>query len=324
MVIAAIITALMVPGLSAQAKPNPQQLKKAYSKAYTAKRFNLADTDGDGVVSRAEAGAEARPVEKKYFGSKRFNMADRNKDGVLTLEEAAAQKRLEKRIYRFVKKHPRTFKKMLKAMAKNPKVARRIGALSRKDPQLAKALARASLKNPQVTSKVVRWMVQHPVLAKKLITKAHQHPRVAKKLARRLAQDIFVKCYLAAPRYKPSAKFKTWLFRIARNHCLNEVRRQDYRYRVEPLQGVQEPDMVLTPEQLARARALEAEVQRVMGDLPESQRTALLLSRFQAMSYADIAQTMETSVSAVKSLLNRAKGTLLRRLSGHLETCHEV
>lgn len=143
-------------------------------------------------------------------------------------------------------------------------------------------------------------------------------------VAEELAQDIFVKCYLAAPRYKPSAKFKTWLYRIARNHCLNEVRRQDYRYRVEPLQGVKEPDVALTPEQQARARALEAEVQRVMGDLPESQRTALLLSRFQAMSYADIAQTMETSVSAVKSLLNRAKGTLLRRLSGHLETCHEV
>ena len=145
-----------------------------------------------------------------------------------------------------------------------------------------------------------------------------------KETAEELAQDIFVKCYTAAPGYRVTARFSTWLFRIARNHCLNEVRRQDYRYRTEPLEGTVEPVSSSSPEQQAQANALQRVLLEVMATLPESQRAAMLLSRQQSMSYEEIAETMETSVSAVKSLLNRAKTTLTSRLAGYAEESNEL
>ena len=145
-----------------------------------------------------------------------------------------------------------------------------------------------------------------------------------REVAEELAQEIFVKCYMAAPDYQVRARFSTWLFRIARNHCLNEVRRQDYRYHTEPLDGPEPAGGAASPEQLAQAYALREALLQTMARLPESQRTALLLSRQQGMPYDQIAETMETSVSAVKSLLNRAKSTLTRQLAGYLENRHEV
>lgn len=139
-----------------------------------------------------------------------------------------------------------------------------------------------------------------------------------REVAEELAQEIFVKCYMAAPRYQPSAKFSTWLFRIARNHCLNEVRRQDYSYRTEQVEESAIAAQHDDPEQQAQARAMQRAVEQALAQLPESQRSALVLSRFCAMSYEEISETMETSVSAVKSLLNRAKGTMIKHLSSFL------
>ena len=143
-------------------------------------------------------------------------------------------------------------------------------------------------------------------------------------VAEELAQDIFVKCYTAAPRYEASARFSTWLFRIARNHCLNEVRRQDYRYRTEPLDGAPVVASGSSPEQQAQASDLQRALLEVMAALPETQRAALLLSRQHGMSYDEIAATMETSVGAVKSLLNRAKVTLTRQMAKYRENNDEV
>ena len=143
-------------------------------------------------------------------------------------------------------------------------------------------------------------------------------------VAEELSQEIFVKCYLAAPRYRPRAKFTTWLYRITRNHCLNEVRRQDYRYRTDPLEGGPEPARKTSPEDLTRARLLQAAVNRALGDLPEKQRTALVLSRHHNMSYQEISATLGVSLSAVKSLLNRAKASLTDGLSGFLEDGDEL
>jgi RNA polymerase sigma-70 factor (ECF subfamily) len=143
-------------------------------------------------------------------------------------------------------------------------------------------------------------------------------------VAEELAQEIFVKCYLARSSYQPTAKFKTWLFRIARNHCLNELRRQDYRRPPQPLDEAQQPSSQLTPEAELESRALERAVEQALAALPESQRTALLLSRTQAMSYDEIAAAMGTSVSAVKSLLHRAKQTLVERLGEVAEGHHDA
>lgn len=138
-------------------------------------------------------------------------------------------------------------------------------------------------------------------------------------VAEELAQEIFVKCYIARDTYRPTARFATWLFRIARNHCLNEVRRQDYRHRTEPLSEARPLDGGASPEAQAQARALERAVAQALAALPETQRTAFILGQLQGMSYDEIAATMETSVSAVKSLLNRARQALVKQLEKHHE-----
>jgi len=143
-------------------------------------------------------------------------------------------------------------------------------------------------------------------------------------VAEELAQDILVKCYMGAASYQPSAKFSTWLFRIARNHCLNSVRRGEHRKETRPLADAAEPTGGESPEAALEGRAVQEAALEAVAALPEAQRTALLLSRTQSMSYEEIATTMGTSVSAVKSLLNRAKCALKERLAALVENVHEM
>jgi RNA polymerase sigma-70 factor (ECF subfamily) len=127
--------------------------------------------------------------------------------------------------------------------------------------------------------------------------------------AEELAQDVFVKLHQAADRYRPSARFKTFLYRIASNHCLNELRRGEYAARhagAEPADPDALPSQAASPEDAARARALEQAVGELLGRLPEKQRAALVLCRLEGLSYEEIAEVLDTSVSAVKSLVHRA------------------
>ncbi|MCC6231767.1 MAG: sigma-70 family RNA polymerase sigma factor [Verrucomicrobiales bacterium] len=145
-----------------------------------------------------------------------------------------------------------------------------------------------------------------------------------------LAQAVFVQAWKAAPRYQVRSRFSTWLFTIARNLCLNELRRRG-RHPTEsldaPVEGTDSPrehdhldtrtkgveDSVLTHE-------LEAKVGEAVADLPEAQRTALLLFKDQELPYEEIGRVMGVSVSATKSLIHRARETLKRRLKNYLGT----
>jgi RNA polymerase sigma-70 factor (ECF subfamily) len=129
--------------------------------------------------------------------------------------------------------------------------------------------------------------------------------------AEELAQDVFLKLYRTAHRYTPRARFRTFLYRVAANHCLNEIRRGVYGARErEDRDGQGDPDRIASPgaspEQAAEGAALERAVRRLLARLPEKQRTALVLCRFEGMSYEEIAQVLETTVPAVKSLVHRA------------------
>jgi RNA polymerase sigma-70 factor (ECF subfamily) len=147
--------------------------------------------------------------------------------------------------------------------------------------------------------------------------------------AEELAQDVFLQVYKAAPRYEPHAKFTTWLYRIATNACLNEVRRPERRYKTRPLEYETEdssergeiafPDpQAITGEEASSGRELEAKIQAALGDLPANQRAALVLSRVEGMSYREVAEALECSESAVKSLVFRATATMRKELTEFL------
>src|SRR5512141_226541 len=128
--------------------------------------------------------------------------------------------------------------------------------------------------------------------------------------AEELAQDVFVNLYRARDRYRPSARFKTFLYRIASNHCLNELRRGEYAARrgpdpAEPADPDALPSSAASPEDAARGAALERAVGELLARLPEKQRAALVLCRLEGLSHEEIADVLETSVPAVKSLVHR-------------------
>ena len=148
--------------------------------------------------------------------------------------------------------------------------------------------------------------------------------------AQDLTQTVFVQVYKSAARYRVSAKFTTWLFTIARNLCLNELRRRS-RHPAESLDQPHpdhpdEPQRPIVdgkaagPVESALHVELEAKIQEALDDLPENQRTAILLCREQELSYEDIAAVLGCSLTAVKSLIHRGRETLKRRLKPYLRT----
>jgi RNA polymerase sigma-70 factor (ECF subfamily) len=145
-----------------------------------------------------------------------------------------------------------------------------------------------------------------------------------------LAQDVFLQVYRVRERYEPRAKFSTWLYTIAHNLCVNEVRRFDYRGKIEALEGGDDdPDRArdpaiadpsaLTGEAVVAGRQVEERLRQLIADLPEAQRTALILSRCDSLRYQQIAEVLSCSEQAVKSLIFRATQRLKEGLKGYVE-----
>jgi RNA polymerase sigma-70 factor, ECF subfamily len=144
-----------------------------------------------------------------------------------------------------------------------------------------------------------------------------------------LAQNVFIQVYRSAARYEASAKFTTWLFTIARNLCLNEIRRRS-RHPSEPLEPAvetddtpqrqyEDPKTTVPPEALLQTE-LAQQIEKALAGLPENQRTAILLFREDDMSYETIAKILGTSLSATKSLIHRGRETLKQKLKPYLKT----
>lgn len=145
-----------------------------------------------------------------------------------------------------------------------------------------------------------------------------------------LAQNVFLQVYRAAHRYQPGAKFSTWLFTIARNACLNEIRRRS-RHPAESLDDpgseqedaaprqLEDPRSTSPPEALLQAELVE-KIHQALGALPENQRTALLLCQQEELSYEEIGQVLKCSLPATKSLIHRARETLKERLKPYLRS----
>jgi len=141
-------------------------------------------------------------------------------------------------------------------------------------------------------------------------------------VAEELGQEVFLRVYRARSSYEPTAKFATWLFRIASHVALNHLRDRKGDNRVASLdaqepdaRGLQVADARPNVEQEMVRDARLRKVREAVAALPDKQRAAVLMHKYQEMGYAQIAEALECSESAVKSLLFRAYESLRARLA---------
>ena len=141
-------------------------------------------------------------------------------------------------------------------------------------------------------------------------------------VAEELAQEVFLRVYRSRATYEPTAKFTTWLFRIATHLALNALRDGKHERVLERLDETssdlparQVPDVRPSVEQSMVYQAKLEEVRRAVAALPGKQRAAVLMHKYQELEYTQIAKVLNCSESAVKSLLFRAYETLRARLA---------
>jgi RNA polymerase sigma-70 factor (ECF subfamily) len=139
-----------------------------------------------------------------------------------------------------------------------------------------------------------------------------------------LAQEVFLRVYRARKQYSPSAKFTTWLFRIATNLALNSMRdnrhrKMDVSIDATPLDEDVAPMQLPAPEMRIDEHMIERDradfIRSAISALPEKQRVAVLLHKYEEMDYGEIARILDCSESALKSLLFRAYETLRVQLA---------
>jgi RNA polymerase sigma-70 factor, ECF subfamily len=139
-----------------------------------------------------------------------------------------------------------------------------------------------------------------------------------------------VQVWKSRARYQRTAKFSTWLFTIARNLCLNELRRRSrhpadsieeahVEHEDQPRQQYEDKSHIAAPERLLHGE-LAQKIDEALAGLPENQRTAILLCRQDELSYEEIAEVLDCSLSATKSLIHRGRETLKEKLKPYLLT----
>ena len=141
-------------------------------------------------------------------------------------------------------------------------------------------------------------------------------------VAEELAQEVFLRVYRSRSTYEPTAKFTTWLFRIATHLALNFLRDSRKEKLQEHLDddtsdmpARQVPDQRPTVEHAMLYEAKLEEIRQAVAALPDKQRAAVLMHKYEEMEYTHIAKVLNCSESAVKSLLFRAYETLRVRLA---------
>ena len=158
------------------------------------------------------------------------------------------------------------------------------------------------------------------------------HMTQSHEVAEDLAQDVFLRIYRARHGYQPTARFSTWLFRIANNLSINLQRKKSRRKEtslptvdstsasgLNPNEQLLADKSALIPARQLDKHELQSMVQKAMEQLNDRQRLAVLLHKFETMSYTEIAETMELTLPAVKSLLSRARDSLRTSLEPYMQ-----
>ncbi len=143
--------------------------------------------------------------------------------------------------------------------------------------------------------------------------------------ARDAAQEVFIKIYYGLDQFKPDAKFSTWLYRIMVNHCLNVIRtrkRRAWLSRFTKESDAFEEHTLSNDENPAVKMELSerrAAVEKAILTLDEKLKTAVILHKYQGLSYKEIADVQKISLSAVESRIHRAKKKLAVLLKDYIE-----
>lgn len=141
-----------------------------------------------------------------------------------------------------------------------------------------------------------------------------------------LAQQVFLRVWRSASRYVPRAKFTTWLLKITRNLVFNEMRRTKRQAHTPIHPDAQAEDLpvkdesVQSPSEAILEHELQQAIEDAITELPDTQRMALILRRYEGRSYEEIADILDLSVPAVKSVLFRARTELRARLANYLKS----
>ena len=148
-------------------------------------------------------------------------------------------------------------------------------------------------------------------------------------VAEELLQETFLRVHRAREKWEPSARYSTWLFTIATNLALNELRRPfrrsvhestDAESEGAPLELAAEAPAV---DDVAHARRVGGDVERALASLPERQRAALWLTAVEGLSYAEVAASLETSPQSVKALVHRGRSALAEQLPHAIDRDNE-
>lgn len=181
-------------------------------------------------------------------------------------------------------------------------------------------------------SKIMAQVAQGNLSSFREIVDRYQKPLMSfvskfvgdKTMAEDIAQEVFLRVFKAAKDYRPKAKFKTWLFKIAINYCLNEIRfNKNSPQFIDLLELNQAGFLAVAPDRCSPEKEFENRelgniIRKAIANLPAKQRIAFILQKYNGFSYEEISHIMGRSVSAVESLIQRARYNLKKTLSPYL------
>lgn len=145
-----------------------------------------------------------------------------------------------------------------------------------------------------------------------------------------IAQEVFLEAYRSLDSFRQESKLSTWLYRIAVTKSLDHLRKKKRKKRFsslkrvmgfnDPAEELALPSSIETPAEVLSGSERTEILQSALDSLPDNQKTAFLLSKYDGYSNQEIADVMQTTVSAVESLVHRAKKNLQKKLEKHYRT----